>query len=134
MSHKHKFRRRNPHYRNPSRRDNVFGVIIAGAGATVGAVASRVVPQMLGSELNTGALGYVSNLAVGAILYALLPKSEFGTGAVAGAIAATAMRVLNDNFMPGMGLGAYWPSYFAVPTVSNSIGQTLTSPYPARVA
>lgn len=126
MSHRHRFQRRNPH-----RKGDLFGVVIAGAGATVGAVASRIVPQMLGAELNTGALGYAANFGVGAILYALLPPSEFSTGAVAGAVAATFMRILNDNVMPGYGLGAYWPSAFAVPTVSNSIGQVLSSPYPA---
>lgn len=107
---------------------------MTGVGATAGAVVSRVVPQMLGAEVNTGALGYAANFAVGGILYAVLPPGEFATGAVAGAIAATIMRMLNDNVMPGMGLGAYWPSYFAVPTVSNGIGQVLGSPYPARVA
>ena len=133
MSHRHKFRRRNS-YRNPSRRGELGAVLMTGVGASVGAVASRIVPSFLGAELNTGMLGYAANLGVAAILYAALPPSEFAVGAVAGAIAATAMRVLNDTALPGMGLGAYWPSYFAVPTVSNSIGQTLTSPYPARVA
>ena len=99
-----------------------------------GAVASRIIPQILFSDVNTGILGYAGNLGITALLYYFLPPGEFAAGVVAGGIAATAMRVLNDTAMPGMGLGAYWPSMFAVPTVSNSIGQTLSSPYPARVA
>lgn len=109
-------------------------VLIDSAGVTIGAVTSRVLPQMIGAELNTGVLGYAANFAVAGIFYALLPVSEFSYSVVAGAVGATIMRMLNDNVMPGMGLGAYWPSYFAVPTVSNGIGQVLGSPYPARVA
>ena len=130
MSHRHKFRRRNPSRTTGELRS----VLEVSAGATVGAVASRIVPQLIGAELNSGMLGYAANIAVPMLLYAFLPWGMFSLGAVSGGIAATAMRILNDNYLPGMGLGAYWPSYFAVPTVSNSIGQTLTSPYPARVA
>lgn len=133
MSHRHKFRRRNPQ-RNPGRRGEMGAVLITGAGATVGAVASRIIPQLLFSDVNTGVLGYAGNLGITALLYFFLPPGEFAAGVVAGGIAATAMRVLNDTAMPGMGLGAYWPSLFAVPTVSNAIGQTLSSPYPARIA
>jgi hypothetical protein len=127
---KHTFRRR-----NPSRSTGEIQTILEmGAGATVGAVASRVVPQLLFSDVNTGALGYAGNIGIVALAYYFLPYGTFSLGVISGGIAATLMRILNDNFMPGMGLGAYWPSYFAVPTVSNAIGQTLNSPYPARVA
>jgi len=128
--HRHTFRRR-----NPSRTTGELQTVLeTGAGATLGAVASRIIPQLLFSDVNTGILGYAGNLGITALLYYFLPPSNFSFGAVAGGIAATAMRVLNDTAMPGMGLGAYWPSMFAVPTVSNAIGQTLSSRYPARVA
>lgn len=125
MAHKHKFRRRNPHKDLRA----AAGLL---PGALVGAVASRAVPQMFFSGVNTGSMGYLANAGVTALLYAVLP-GEFGSGALLGGLVALGMRITND-LMPGMGLGAYWPSMFAVPTVSNAIGQTISSPYPARVA
>jgi hypothetical protein len=127
--HKHTYRRHNP------KRVDVAALAIGSSGAIAGAVASRVLPQMLLGTANAGAMGYALNLGTAAVLAYLLKLSEpLGAGVLIGGIAATAMRVINDNFLPNMGLGAYWPSAFAVPTVSNAIGQTLVSPYPAPAA
>jgi hypothetical protein len=124
--HKHHYKR---HHRNP------LGIgkdelTLAGSGV-VGGVASLAIPAAFLAGQNTGILGYALNvLAALALKYVGdMASPRVGTGMLTGGLVATGIRVVRDN-MPSIPMGAYWPSYFAVPTISNPIGQTLQSPYP----
>jgi hypothetical protein len=128
MAHKHKFHRRNP------TKGGLLDALYMTIGVTGGAVVSAGAPAIIASSLNTGVVGYAMNAAVAIGGYMLLgTKNPLASDFLAGGIAVMMLRIINDAAGISM-LSAYWPSQFAVPTVSNSIGQTLQSPYPARVA
>jgi hypothetical protein len=126
--HKHHYRRRhNPLL--PSKDD----LTLAAAGI-VGGVGALALPAMLLPANNTGIVGYLMNAAAAiALKFAgdmVGPKT--GSGMLVGGLVGTGIRIVRDN-LPSIPLGAYWPSYFAVPTVSNGIGQVLSSPYPTPI-
>jgi hypothetical protein len=124
-------------------RRNPFGVnggdITDVLWVSAGYVAGRAVPAMLLSSYNTGLVGYALNAAVGVALRVLIPGTT-GHALMVGGITSAITRAVSDNLGaqiqglsgdPGFTLGAYWTSYFAVPTVSDPYGRTMTSPYPA---
>lgn len=91
---------------------------------------------------NTGFMGYALNaLAALALKFAgdsVLGKSE-GDALFAGGLIGTGLRIVQEQFGSkiaglsgdaGFNLGAYWQSYFALPTVSDPYGRTSASPYP----
>lgn len=125
--HKHHYRKRNP-----------FGfdkdTIITAAEGIVGGVASLALPAAFLPAQNSGFMGYGLNIlsAIALKFVGNMGSKHLGDSLFAGGLVATGIRVVKDT-MPSINLGAYWPSYFSVPTVSNSIGQTLTSPYPSPV-
>lgn len=125
------FRRR---HRNPLGvgRDELM---LAGS-AVVGGIGALALPAIVLPGSNTGAMGYAMNAAAALVLkYAgnMISKSV-GDGFLVGGLVATGLRIAKDNFGSSIpGLGAYWPSYFPVPTVSNAYGQTLQSPYPQPI-
>jgi hypothetical protein len=130
MAHKHTF-----HRRNPSVKGDLGTIAIVSVGSIAGAAGSRIVPYLLGSTVDVGAVGYLMNLATTFGLWWLARGiPNIAMGIAIGGVTSTAIRAINDNILPNSGLGAYWPSFFAVPTVSNPVGQVLQSPYPARVA
>lgn len=126
--------RKRHHYRRHSRNPLGLGrdeLTLAGTGV-VGAVAALAVPAIALPGSNSGILGYAMNIAAAlALKFAgdTVSKSV-GNGLLVGGLVGTGLRIVKDNMPSIPGLGAYWPSYFAVPTVSNAIGQTLNSPYP----
>lgn len=112
---------------------------------TVGAVGARALPAMFMSTQNTGLMGYGLN-ALSAVVLKFAGDAVMGKGVgdalfIGGGI-ATVMRIVQDNLGTkivglsgdaGFNLGAYWQSYFAVPTVSDPNGRVLASPYPQPV-
>lgn len=128
--HRHHFRRR---HRNPlgiSKDD----LTLAGSGV-VGGVAALAIPALVLPGQNTGIMGYALNIAstlVGKFAGDMVSPS-FGSGMLVGGLVGTGLRIVKDNLPSIPLMGAYWPSYFAVPTVSNPIGQTLSSPYPQPI-
>ncbi len=124
------------------RRRNPFGLDV-GEGtmllwATAGGVAARAVPAMVLPSQNTGWIGYALNLGT-AVLLKMLVGGKVGSDLFVGGGVATGLRIVSDNFganIKGLSgdhafsLGAYWQSYFAVPTVSDPYGRVSASPYP----
>jgi hypothetical protein len=105
---------------------------------SAGYVAGRAIPAMLLSSYNSGLVGYALNAGVGIVAKMLVPGSS-GHGLMVGAIASAITRAVSDNLGanikglsgdPAFTLGAYWTSYFAVPTVSDPYGRVAASPYP----
>ena len=105
---------------------------------SVGYVAARAVPAMALPSKNSGLIGYALNLGT-AFAMKLLIGGAMGDSLFVGGAVATATRVVSDNFGakiqglsgdPAFTLGAYWNSYFAVPTVSDPYGRVSASPYP----
>jgi hypothetical protein len=127
--HKHHYRRRR---RNPL---GVSGddVTLAVTG-TIGGVAALALPAMFLSSMNTGLVGYALNVAsaIALKIAADMVSPKAGSGMLVGGLVGTGIRIVRDN-LPSIPMGAYWPSYFSVPTVSNGIGQVLGSPYPPQV-
>lgn len=106
---------------------------------TVGYVAARAVPAMALPAQNSGIMGYAMNLGVALALKFVL-KGDMGDSLFVGGVIATGTRVISDNLGtkiqglsgdPAFTMGAYWNSYFAVPTVSDPYGRVQASPYPA---
>jgi len=137
--------RRKYHVRHHHRRHrrNPFGIsgddtsrILWG---TVGYVAARAVPAMALPGQNSGIMGYALNLGT-ALAMKLVLSGPTGDSLFVGGVVATATRVISDNLGtkiqglsgdPAFTMGAYWNSYFAVPTVSDPYGRVAASPYPA---
>jgi hypothetical protein len=105
---------------------------------SVGYVAARAVPAMVLPAKNTGLIGYAMNLATALALKFIL-KGDMGDSMFVGGAVATVTRVVSDQLGtkiqglsgdPSFTMGAYWNSYFAVPTVSDPYGRVSASPYP----
>lgn len=107
-------------------------LMLAGS-AIVGGVGALALPAIALPGSNSGAMGYAMNAAAAFVLKYVgnMISKNVGDGFFVGGLVATGLRIAKDNFGSSIpGLGAYWPSYFPVPTVSNSYGQVLASPYP----
>jgi hypothetical protein len=131
--HHHRRRRRNP-----------FGLSLTGDDTSrilwgsVGFVAARAVPAMALPSKNSGILGYALNLGT-ALALKLVVGGAMGDSMFVGGAVATVSRIVSDNLGtriqglsgdPAFTMGAYWNSYFAVPTVSDPYGRVAASPYP----
>lgn len=122
------------HHRRHRRRNPLgFGgdeIKLAGFGI-VGGVAALALPAMLLPSQNSGLIGYALNIGSAVVLKFAgnMVSKQAGDGALIGGLVATGIRIVKDN-LPSIPMGAYWESYFAVPPISNSFGQTLKSPYP----
>lgn len=128
---KYKVHRHHRRHRNPLGIDSAsFTGAFFGLGGAVGTLAA---PALVMSASNTGVVGYGMNFASALILKLLadsmVGKSQ-GDAVFTGGLVALGLRIARDQFPTAPGLGAYWPSYFALPTSSNPYGQTLQSPYP----
>ena len=149
--HHHRRRHRNPmsYHRRHHRHRNPFfetGELSTIMWGTVGAVGARAIPAMVLSSKNSGLMGYGLNLA-SAFALKFVGNMTVGKNAgsemfIGGAI-STLLRAVTDNLGakikglsgdPQFRLGAYWQSYFAVPTVSDPYGRVAASPYPQPVA
>jgi len=126
-------------------RRNPLGVSGADVGeiawVSLGYVAGRAVPAMLLSQYNTGIVGYLLNAATG-VAAKMIVGGGVGHALLVGGIASAVTRFVSDSFGanikglsgdPAFTLGAYWNSFFAVPTVSDPYGRVAASPYPAPV-
>ena len=120
------------HHRNPLGFDKAT-ITFAAWGVAGGAAALWAPAQFLSAQ-NNGAMGYAFNvgaaIAVKFIGDAVLGKSA-GDAMFTGGLVATGLRILRDKASTIPGLGAYWQSYFALPTVSDPYGRVSASPYPA---
>lgn len=105
---------------------------------SVGYVAARAVPAMVLPSKNSGLIGYAMNLATAFALKMVL-GGDMGDSMFVGGAVATVTRVVSDQLGtkiqglsgdPAFTMGAYWQSYFAVPTVSDPYGRVAASPYP----
>lgn len=105
---------------------------------TVGYVAARAVPAMALPSKNSGWIGYALNAGT-AFALKLLVGGAMGDSMFVGGVVATATRIVSDQFGakiqglsgdPAFTMGAYWQSYYAVPTISDPYGRTSGSPYP----
>jgi hypothetical protein len=137
MSHRHKH-----HYR---RRKNPFGVASGDVTrilwGSAGYVAARAVPAMVLPGQNTGIMGYALNAITAFVMKMVIP-GQTGDDLFVGGAVATVTRIVSDNLGakiqglsgdPTFTMGAYWQSYFAVPTVSDPYGRSAGSPYPQPV-
>lgn len=126
------------HHRHHHRRHNPFGIdrgtIKLAAWGTAGGVVAYALPAVVLPAQNTGFMGYGLNILsaiAGKIAGDAVGGKDAGDGMLIGGLVATGIRVVKDlagSSIPGM--GAYWPSFFALPTTSNPYGQVLQSPYP----
>ena len=132
--HKHYHRRRNP---LGLQAGDLTRVVTVSAGY----VAARAVPAMALPGQNTGIMGYALNAAT-AFAMKLVAPGPMGSDLFVGGLVATVTRIVSDNLGakiaglsgdPTFTLGAYWQSYFAVPTVSDPYGRVAASPYPSPV-
>src|SRR5260370_12367228 len=87
---------------------------------------------------NSGIMGYALNLGTALALKFIL-KGDMGDSMFVGGAVATVTRIVSDQLGtkiqglsgdPAFTMGAYWNSYFAVPTVSDPYGRVAASPYP----
>ena len=134
--HKHHYRH---HRRNPLGLQPGEGMrIIVASG---GYIAARALPAMALPAQNTGIMGYALNAAT-ALLMKLVIPGQMGSDLFVGGAVATVTRIVSDNLGakiqglsgdPTFTLGAYWQSYFAVPTVSDPYGRVAASPFPQPV-
>lgn len=137
MRHHHKKYHVRHHHRNP------LGVSGSDLGeiawVSAGYVAGRAIPAMFLANMNTGILGYALNAGVGVALK-MVVGGNVGHALMIGGIASGVTRLVSDQLGakiqglsgdPAFTLGAYWQSFFAVPTVSDPYGRVANSPYPA---
>lgn len=133
------------HKHHHHRRRNPFGVSTGEVGSILwtagGYVAARAIPAMALPAQNTGWMGYGLN-ALTAVLMKMLVPGTVGSELFVGGAVATVTRIVSDNLGakiqglsgdPTFTLGAYWQSYFAVPTNSDPYGRVAASPYPQPV-
>jgi hypothetical protein len=133
-----KYHRKHHHRRH----HNPFGVsggaISQILWTSAGFVAARAVPAMALPNQNSGWMGYALNLGTAFLLKMFVPGGT-GEDLFIGGVVATVSRVVSDQLGtqikglsgdPAFTLGAYWNSYFAVPTVSDPYGRVAASPYP----
>lgn len=115
--------RRHHHRRNPAGLGSPMDWLFGGVGVIGGAVGARVLPQLAGSA-NTGAMGYAMNLGAGlglGFLSHMFTKNPIITGGViAGAVAATLVRVISDNTSYG--------SYLALSGVGDYVVWNFSQP------
>ena len=135
---RHSRRRMNTRHR---RRSNPGGAVVKdwlslGAGAVVGGVGATQLPQLVLSTSNTGAIGYLANMAATGILAAaahMLMKGNKAlvAGIIAGGVGATIKRVIGDYSLLGsygasLGMGDYLtnlnPQYTFLPSQSTGGG------------
>lgn len=137
LAHKHK------HHHH--RRRNPLGVSTGEVGSILwtagGYVAARAVPAMVLPAQNTGWMGYLLNAGTALLMKMVIP-GQVGSDLFVGGAVATVTRIVSDNLGakiqglsgdPAFTLGAYWQSYFAVPTNSDPYGRVAASPYPQPV-
>jgi len=124
-------RRRNPvtRHRRHSYRHNPLG---AGWGQTFteglailsGLLGSKYVTQMVLGSSNSGLIGYVGNLAVGAVggwaAGSVMKKPKLGQSFFVGSVIEVIIRALEDytpfgTYVSGMGVGDYFASNFVTP-------------------
>ena len=119
----HKRHHRHHHRRNPAGLGSPTDWLFGGVGVIAGAVGARVLPQLAGSA-NTGAMGYAMNLGAGlglGFLSHMVMKNPIITGGViAGAVAATLVRVISDNTSYG--------SYLALSGVGDYVVWNFSQP------
>jgi hypothetical protein len=115
------------------------GVVSQVLWTSAGFVGARALPAMVLSSQNSGWMGYALNLGTAFLMKMFVPGGT-GEDLFIGGVVATVSRIVSDNLGaqikglsgdPGFTLGAYWQSYFAVPTVSDPYGRVAASPYPA---
>lgn len=139
-------RHRVRHHKHHRRHRNPFGVNSSVVGQVLwtgaGYVAARALPAMFLSAQNTGWMGYLMNAGTAVALKMFVPGPT-GEDLLIGGLVATVTRIISDTVGakiaglsgdPAFTLGAYWNSYFAVPTVSDPYGRVAASPYPQPVA
>ena len=126
---KHHRHHRRHHRRNPLGISS-DAIKLAGFGVA-GGVAALAAPAVLLPSQNSGPIGYALNVAaaVAAKFVGDMISKQAGDGFLVGGLVATGIRIVKDQ-LPSIPMGAYWTSYFAVPTVSDAYGRTLQSPYP----
>jgi len=114
------------------------GVMSQVLWTSAGFVGARALPAMVLSSQNNGWIGYALNLGTAFLMKMFVPGGT-GEDLFIGGVVATVSRIVSDNLGaqikglsgdPGFTLGAYWQSYFAVPTVSDPYGRVAASPYP----
>jgi hypothetical protein len=141
-------RRRNRTVRHHRRRSNppfVKDWLSLGAGAVVGGVGATQLPQMLMASSNTGAVGYLMNLAATGILAAaarmfMRSNQDLFKGIIAGGVGATIRRVIGDYSLLGsygtsLGMGDYLSNWnFATPQYAAGGYQSLVAPGGGAVA
>jgi hypothetical protein len=132
--HHHSHRRRNPIGLQPGELSRIVT-------ASAGYVAARAVPAMAMPSQNSGIMGYAMNAATAFLMKLVIP-GQTGSDLFVGGAVATVTRIVSDTLGakiaglsgdPTFTLGAYWQSYFAVPTVSDPYGRVSASPYPAQI-
>lgn len=130
MQVKHHRHHRRHHRRNPLGFDKA-SLMFAGE-AIIGGVGALALPAMILPAQNSGWMGYGLNVLASIALKFVgdsVASKAFGDALFAGGLVGTGLRVVKDQ-LPSIPLGAYWQSYFAVPTVSDQFGRVLSSPYP----
>jgi hypothetical protein len=132
--HKHHYRRRNP-------LGVGTGEVMSILTITGGGVVARALPAMVLPAQNTGWMGYLLNAGTAFLMKLLIP-GNLGHELFIGGGVGMVMRIVSDNLGakiqglsgdPAFTLGAYWQSYFAVPTNSDPYGRVAASPYPQPV-
>lgn len=133
--HSYKHRRRNPIGLQPGELTRIIT-------ASGGYVAARAIPALALPGQNTGIMGYALNAATALAMKMIVP-GQTGSDLFVGGAVATVTRIVSDTMGakiaglsgdPTFTLGAYWQSYFAVPTVSDPYGRVAASPYPPQIA
>ncbi len=129
--------RHHKHHHGHRRHSNPFGidrqVMTAVAYGVAGAVLVPTLNAKLLPSMNAGATGYLAKAALSfALKFAgdMLSKNA-GDGLFVGGLIATGMAIVKDTLGAQLGLSAYWPSAFPIPTVSNPWGMTAGNPYAA---
>lgn len=122
--------------RNAGVSSMLSGVVGKSVGVIAGALGARYLPQLVLGGNNTGVVGYVGNLVSSFALGYVGKKAvspDFGTSVMAGGIASTILRILNDTTSFGtyintalsgagkggdIGLGIIQNSSFPLPQVA----------------
>lgn len=125
------------HHYGHRRRSNPFGIDRQVMGQVAYGVAGAVLVPTLNNKflpsMSTGATGYLAKLALsfGLKFGGDMISKNAGDGLFVGGLIATGMAIVKDTLGAQLGLSAYWPSAFPIPTVSNPWGMTAGNPYAA---
>ena len=130
MARHHRHQKHHRHHRNPLGIGQ--GEIAMVAWGVAGYGAAEILPAKFAPSFSTGVPGYLAKIVTAFVArYAgRFVSANASSGLFVGALISAGVAIVKD-YLPSLGLSAYYPSPYALPTMSNPWGAVVKNPYAA---